>query len=321
MLGFVETAPWQWAGFIVCLLIFIAVDMGAFHRRPRIVTCREAVIWSFAWFALAMLFSVLMVFLRGPDHASEFVTGYFIELSLSLDNVLVIALVFATFRVPAEYQRRVLVLGIVGALLMRGLMIGVGAVLVQRFEWVLYLFGFFLLFTGSRMLFGPKQEKPPETYLVTRCFRKFFSVSPGYDRQKLFTRSNSLWMFTPLALVLLVVETTDLLFAVDSVPAIFSVTKSAFVVFTSNMFAVLSMRSLYFLLAGAIGRFRHLKGGLAVVLVFIGVKMLLDPRNHQPRWFQFHISNPVSLLIVMAVVTVAMLLSMVPPKREEKVAP
>ena len=321
MLGFVETAPWQWAGFILCLLIFIGIDMGAFSRRPRLVTYREALLWSLVWFTLAMLFAWLMVYLRGPDHATEFVTGYLIELSLSLDNILIIAIIFTTFRVPVEFQRRVLVLGIIGALLMRGVMIGVGAVLVQKFAWVLYVFGVFLFFTGARMLFGRHESVNPERFLVTRIFRRFFPVSPDFDGQKLVTHSNGLRMLTPLALVLLIVETSDLLFAVDSVPAVFSVTRSAFVVFTSNMFAILGLRSLYFLLSDAIGRFRHLKTGLSLVLVFIGVKMLLDPHDRPPRWFQVEIPTTVSLLVVVAVLTTAMVLSVIGSRRHDKVGP
>lgn len=318
MLGFVETAPWQWAGFIICLLIFIAVDMGAFHRRPRAVSYREAFLWSLSWFTLAMLFAGLVVFLRGREAATEFVTGYLIELSLSLDNILVIAIVFTTFQVPPEFQRRVLVLGILGALVTRGVMIGVGAVLVQKFAWVLYVFGVFLVFTGAKMLLGRPSPVQPENYLVTRAFKKLFPIARDFDGQKFITRSQGMRLFTPLALVLLVVEATDLLFAVDSVPAVFSVTRSAFIVFTSNMFAILGLRSLYFLLTGALAQFRHLKAGLSVVLVFVGIKMLADPHDATPRWFQFEIPTGVSLGVVVAVLAVAIGLSVVGARREPR---
>jgi tellurite resistance protein TerC len=318
MLGFAETAPWQWAGFIFCLLIFIGIDMGAFSRRPRLVTYREALLWSLVWFSLAMLFAGLMVFLRGSAAATEFVTGYLIELSLSLDNILIIAIIFTTFRVPEEFQRRVLVLGIIGALVMRGVMIGAGAVLVQRFAWVLYVFGVFLVFAGVRMLLVRHEAVNPERFLVTRVFRRLFPVSPNFDGQKLVTRSNGLRLLTPLALVLVIVETSDLLFAVDSVPAVFSVTRSAFVVFTSNMFAILGLRSMYFLLSGAIGRFRYLKTGLSLVLVFVGIKMLLDPHDRTPQWFQVEIPTTVSLLVVLVVLTTAMVLSMAVSRRDDR---
>ena len=259
MFGFIEITPWHWAGFILFVLVCIAVDMGAFDRTARLVTFREALIWSAIWFSLAMVFAGLMVVLRGTEDATEFVTGYLIELSLSLDNVLVIALIFTAFQVPLEYQRRVLVWGILGALVMRGIMIGVGAALIRHFSWVLYIFGVFLIFTGIKMLFTRQESVDPELNPVIRLARKLFPISPKLDGQKFFTRINGRTLLTPLALVLLMVETTDLIFAVDSVPAVFAVTHDPFIVFTSNVFAVLGLRSLYFLLAGAIGRFRYLE--------------------------------------------------------------
>ena len=318
MLAFVEITPWHWAGFILFVVACIAVDMGAFNRTARTVTFREALIWSAIWFSLAMGFAGLMVFLRGTEDATEFVTGYLIELSLSLDNILVIALIFTAFQVPPEYQRRVLVWGILGALAMRGTMIGVGAVLIRHFSWVLYVFGFFLVFTGIKMLFSKPEAVEPEHNPVIRFARKIFPISPKLDGQKFLTRMNGRTLLTPLALVLLMVETTDLIFAVDSVPAVFAVTQDAFIVFTSNVFAILGLRSLYFLLAGAIGMFRYLKTGLSVVLVFVGVKMLLDPHNHTPQWFQTKIPTMISLLVIALILTLAITLSIAASRRERK---
>jgi tellurite resistance protein TerC len=313
--------PWHWIGFVVFVLLCIAVDMGAFNRRPRAVTFGEALIWSGVWFTLAMLFAALLVPLRGGEEATEFVTGYLIELSLSLDNVLVIALIFAAFNVPPQYQRRVLVWGILGALLMRGAMIGAGAALIRHFSWVLYLFGIFLVATGIKMFFAKPEAVEPEKNPVIRLARKFFPVSPALDGQRFTTRWNGRRALTPLALVLLLVETTDLIFAVDSVPAVFAVTQKAFIVFTSNVFAILGLRSLYFLLAGAMGIFRHLKSGLAVVLVFVGAKMLLDPHDHAPQWFQVKIPTGLSLLTVAAILSVAIALSIAAARREKNIKP
>jgi tellurite resistance protein TerC len=315
----IEITPWHWAGFILFVLVCIAVDMGAFHRRARIVIFPEALLWSGIWFALAVLFAGLLIFLRGREAAAEFATGYLIEVSLSLDNILVFVLIFAAFRVPPEYQRRVLVWGIIGALAMRGLMIGVGAALVQHFNWILYVFGVFLLIAGVKMFFGRPGPVEPEKNPVIRFARKLFPVVPALDGQKLFTRSNGVLVLTPLMLVLLLVETTDLLFAVDSIPAVFAITQKAFIVFTSNIFAILGLRSLYFLLAGAIGRFRYLKAGLSVVLVFVGVKMLLDPHGREPLWFQAKIPTAASLLVITFILAVAIGLSLAATRREEKI--
>ena len=239
------------------------------------------------------------------------------RISLSLDNILVIALIFAWFRVPAEFQHRLLFWGILGALVMRGAMIAAGAALIHQFDWVLYVFGAFLVFAGAKMFFSKQEMVRPEKNLVLRLVRKIFPVAPDFAGRKLFTRLDGRLALTPLALVLLLVETTDLIFAVDSVPAVFSVTRKAFIVFTSNVFAILGLRSMYFLLVGALGCFRYLKIGLSVVLAFIGAKMLLDPHDHPPRWFQTDISTPVSLLVVAAILLVSIALSVVAARREK----
>ncbi|HEY4414160.1 MAG TPA: TerC family protein [Verrucomicrobiae bacterium] len=318
MLALVEITPWHWIGFIGFVLVCISLDLGLLRRGAHVVGFREALAWSALWFSLAMLFGGLMVYWRGHEEATEFVTGYLIELSLSLDNILVIALIFAAFRVPAEFQHRVLAWGIIGALAMRGVMIAVGAELVENFSWTLYLFGAFLVFTGVKMLFEKKGEVDMEKNIALRFVKKLFPVTPNFEGLKFFSRLNGRFALTPLALVLVLVETTDLIFAVDSVPAVFSVTRKAFIVFTSNVFAILGLRSLYFLLAGAIGMFRYLKAGLSVVLVFVGVKMLLDSHGHEPKWYQCDIPTLVSLLVIALVLAASITLSVIVARNEKK---
>ena len=318
MLGFVEITPWHWAGFILCVLVFLALDLGLFHRRARVVKFKEAAAWSALWFALAMLFAGVMAYYRGHEEAIQFTAGYLIELSLSLDNILVIALIFAWFRVPAEFQHRLLFWGILGALFMRGAMIALGVELIQRFDWVLYVFGAFLVFTGIKMLFSRKETVQPEKNLVLRLAQKLFPVSQNFDGQSFFTRSNGRFTLTPLLLALLLVETTDLIFATDSIPAVFSVTRHAFIVFTSNIFAIIGLRSMYFLLAGALGYFRYLKIGLSFVLAVIGVKMLLDPHGQEPKQFQVEIPTGVSLMTVATIILIAVVLSVMVAEREKR---
>jgi len=318
MLGFVEITPWHWAGFVLCVLVFLALDLGLFHRRARVVQFKEAFAWSALWFALAMAFAAGVAHWRGREESIQFTTGYLIELSLSLDNILVIALIFAWFRIPVKYQHRLLFWGILGALVMRGVMIGAGAELIQKFDWVLYFFGVFLIFTGIKMLFAGKDTVEPEKNLAVRLARKLFAVSPELDGQNIFTRLGGRFALTPLAVALLLIETTDLIFALDSVPAVFSITRNAFIVFTSNVFAILGLRSMYFLLAGALGYFRYLKIGLSVVLAFVGVKMLLDPHGHEPKWIQVEIPTGVSLMTVATIILIAIVLSVMVTEREKR---
>ncbi len=313
-----EITPWHWLGFVAGVLILLALDLGVFHRRPRVVPFREALAWSALWVALALAFAGSLVFWRSGAAATAFTTGYVIELSLSLDNILVIALIFAWFRVPLEFQHRLLFWGILGALAMRGAMIAVGAALIHRFDWVLYVFGAFLLFAGAKMFFSRQEMLRPERNIVLRLVRKCFPITPNLDGWKFFTRLDGRFALTPLVLVLLLVETTDLIFAVDSVPAVFSVTRNAFIVFTSNVFAIIGLRSMYFLLVGALGYFRYLKIGLSVVLAFIGAKMLLDPHNRPPHSFQQEIPTSVSLLVVAAVLLISIALSVTAARQEGK---
>jgi tellurite resistance protein TerC len=318
MLAFIEITPWHWAAFIASILFFLAVDLGLFHRKAHVVKMREAAIWTIVWFSLAMLFAWSLVPLRGQKEALQFVTGYLIELSLSMDNVFVIALLFAYFRVPSHLQHRVLYWGILGALVMRGVMIGVGAALISMVDWVLYVFGAFLLFSGIKMLFVESKVEP-EKNVVVRLVRKFYPVAPELDGQKFFTHWQGRKALTPLALVLLLVETTDLVFALDSIPAVFAVTRKPFIVFTSNVFAILGLRSLYFLLAGAIGYFRYLKYGLPAVLVFMGIEMILDPHDRKvPLWFQVDIPISASLSVVASILMISILASVIATRLERK---
>lgn len=316
-----EIMTWRWTGFILFILFFLALDLGVFHRRARVVKFREALAWSAGWFALAMLFAAGLALYRSRPEALQFTTGYVIELSLSLDNILVMAILFSYFRVPAELQHRLLFWGILGVLVIRGVMIAAGAVLIQSFDWILYVFGAFLLFTGIKMLFSHKHMEP-ERNLVLRLARRCFSVTENFDGRKFLTRIDGKLFLTPLALALLLIETSDVIFAVDSVPAVFSVTSDPFIVFTSNIFAILGLRSMYFVLAGAIRYFRYLNIGLSAVLVFIGVKMLLDPHpHHEPKWFQVRLPTSVSLEVVAAILLIAIALSVTAAQREKKSAP
>jgi tellurite resistance protein TerC len=316
----VAITPWHWFGFIVCILFLLALDLGVFHRGAHVVKFKEALAWTALWFALAMLFAGVLAYGRGREEAVQFTTGYLIELSLSLDNVLVIALIFAWFHVPPAFQHRLLFLGILGALVMRGIMIAVGVALIHEFSWVLYVFGAFLVFAGIKMIFAGEKMVRPEKNLALRLARKLFPVTPDFAGGKFFARLNGRFALTPLALVLLLVETTDLIFALDSVPAVFSVTRKAFIVFTSNVFAILGLRSLYFLLAGAIGYFRYLKIGLSLVLVFIGAKMLVEPHGRSPQWFQTEIPTAASLLVGALMLFIAIAWSVAAAWREKKAA-
>jgi tellurite resistance protein TerC len=300
---------WHWIGFICGVVILLGLDLGVFHRRAHIVTVRESLLWTSVWVCLAVLFAGALKPLRGQKESLEFLTGYLIELSLSMDNVFVIALIFGHFAIPARYQHRVLFWGILGALIMRGTMIGLSAEIISVLHWVLYLLGALLVFSGIRMLLT-KADVDPEKSRVIRWARRFYPVSPELDEEKFVTKWNGKRALTPLALVLLLVETTDLVFALDSIPAVFAVTTKPFIVFTSNVFAILGLRSLYFVLAGAIGYFRFLKVGLSIVLVFIGVKMLLDPHGRMPQWFQVEIPISTSLFVVAGILLTSVIASL-----------
>src|SRR6266851_79278 len=277
------TSTLAWVGFCIFILVMLAIDLGLFNRKPHEISYRNAAIWGGVWVTLALLFAGLLF---GPlgwelfgaarhQKGLEFLAGYLIELSLSVDNLFVFLLIFSYFRVPPKYQHRVLSWGVLGALIMRVTMIFVGTELIDRFHWIIYIFGAFLVYTGVQMLRGGDVEIEPEHNPAVRFVTRYVPITRHYERRKFFTVVDGKRVGTLLLLVLIVVEVTDLVFAVDSIPAIFGVTTDRFIVYTSNVFAILGLRTFYFLLAGVVERFHYLKAGLGIVLGFIGVKMLL----------------------------------------------
>ncbi len=299
--------PWLWIGFNLFVLAMLALDLGVFHRKSHVVSFREAIGWTVAWVSLAMLFNIGIWHYAGAEKALEFTTGYVIEYSLSVDNIFVFAMLFSYFSVPAAYQHRVLFWGILGALVMRALMIFAGTVLITKFAWIIYVFGAFLIITGIKMIVKSEEEIHPERNPVVRWFKKLMPVTSDYRGDKFFVRENGLRMATPLFVVLLLVEVSDIIFAVDSIPAIFAVTKDPFIVYTSNVFAILGLRSLYFALAGVLDKFHYLKIGLGVVLAFVGVKMLL---GHTP----WKIDTLISLAVIVIVLATSVVVSLMWPK-------
>ena len=301
---------WLWVGFIVFVLAMLALDLGVFHRHAHVVSMREAASWTAVWVAVALLFNYGIYHFRGSEAGLQFLTGYLIEKALSVDNIFVFVLIFSYFNVPPKYQHRVLFWGIIGALLMRGAMIAAGAALIAKFHWIIYVFGAFLVFTGIRMAMQTEHAIEPESNPVVRFLRRLMPVTNHYHGQSFFVREpvNGVVrrVATPLFVVLVLVETTDLIFAVDSIPAIFAVTQDPFLVYTSNVFAILGLRALYFLLANVIHKFHFLKLGLSVVLVFVGTKMLLIDF--------YKIPIHVSLLVIAAILTISILASLLFPK-------
>ena len=291
-----------WLIFNAVVLSLLALDLGVFHRKVHVISVREALTWSAVWIALSLAFNAVIYFWLGRGPAVEFLTGYVIEKSLSVDNIFVIVLIFAFFRVPAELQHRVLFWGILGALVMRGGFIAAGSALLARFEWVIYLFGAFLVITGVRMAFNREESFDPADSFMMRIAKRIIPMSNDYEGKRFFTRVNGRRAATPLFLALLVVESTDLIFAVDSIPAIFAVTQNPFIVYTSNVCAILGLRSLYFALAGMMSKFIYLKIGLAAVLSFVGVKMLLAGVWHMPTLM--------SLGVIIAILAIAVIASM-----------
>ncbi len=299
---------WLWGGFTLFVLAMLALDLGVFNRKAHVVGFKEALTWTGVWVTLALIFNAGVWHFAGPQKALEFFTGYLIEYSLSADNVFIFALIFSYFAVPPQWQHKVLFWGILGALIMRVIMIFAGVALISRFGWILYLFGAFLLFTGLKMIFSKDEEVHPEHNPIVRWFRKLVPVSSGHHDDKLVVRVNGRLMATPLMVVLVCVEVTDVIFAVDSIPAIFAVTRDPFIVYTSNVFAILGLRSLYFALAGVLDKFHYLKIGLGVVLSFVGVKMLLG----HTAW---KIDTHVSLGVIVVVLAVSIILSLLRPKK------
>jgi tellurite resistance protein TerC len=304
-----EVSVYVWAGFIAFVLAMLALDLGVFNRKAHAITMREAGIWTAVWIGLALVFNAVLYFWLGQTAALEFLTGYLIEKALSVDNLFVFALIFAMFAVPGKFQHRVLFWGVLGALLMRGLFIGAGAALLERFHWLIYVMGAFLIFTGIKLAVQKETQIHPERNPLVRFVSKIFPVTRDYHGEAFFVRLNGVLAATPLFIVLLIVESTDVVFAVDSIPAIFAVTQDPFLIYTSNVFAILGLRSLYFLLAGALDKFHYLKPALAVILSFVGVKMLVSSF--------FKVPVGASLGVIAGLLAVAVVASLLRAKRIE----
>ena len=304
----IEVPPWAWVALVGAIVALLLVDVLIVHRRPHVISIREAAIESAVWIALGVSFTFIIAATAGGGAAGEYMAGYLIEKSLSVDNVFVWAVLFSYFAVPREYQFRVLFWGILGALAMRAAFIFAGVAVLERFDWVLYIFGAFLVFTAVRIARHDEAEVHPERNPVLRLTRRIIPSTPDYDGQKLFTRRTGALLATPLFIVLVLVETTDVVFAVDSVPAILAVSREPFIVFASNAFAILGLRALYFLLAGMAGRFRYLNVGLGFILGFVGVKMLLTDVYHVPLWL--------SLSAIAAALAVSVLASLWSDRRD-----
>jgi tellurite resistance protein TerC len=298
-----------WIGFHLFVFMMLALDLGVFHKHTHKVPVKEAVIWSGVWIFLALLFNIFVFFEFGKIKALEFLTGYVIEYSLSVDNIFVFILIFSYFAVNSQYQHKILFWGILGALIMRGIFIFTGVALINRFHWIVIIFGGFLVFSGIKMLFQKEDEVDPDKNAVVRFFRRFLPVTKTLHGDKLFITQNRRLYATPLFLVLLIIESSDLIFAVDSIPAILAISKDTFIVYTSNIFAILGLRSLYFAVAGIMGYFRFLKVGLAFVLTFVGMKMLA-------AYFHFEINILLSLGIIISILTVSILASVFIKKAE-----
>jgi tellurite resistance protein TerC len=281
----VEVSPLFWIVFNIFIFTMLALDLGVFNRKPHTPSFREAGTWSALWITLALLFNLGIYIWMGAERGTEFLTGYLIEYSLSVDNIFVFVLIFSAFAVPPQYQHRVLFWGVLGALVMRGVLIFAGAALIERFHWILYIFGAFLVFVGIRMFRGESEETIDlEHNPILKFVRRFIPVTNTYQGQLFFIYEQGQRMATPLFMVLILIEFTDLLFALDSIPAIFAVTREPFIVYTSNVFAIMGLRSLYFLLANVVRKFVHLRYGLAVVLTFVGFKLLTESFWHLPNW-------------------------------------
>lgn len=303
----VQMSWWIW--FHVFVFIMLALDLGVFHRKEKEISVKESLIWTFVWIGMALIFNLGVYHYMGRQEASEFLTCYILEKSLSVDNIFVMTIIFGFFKVLPRYQHRVLFWGILGALVMRIVFILGGVSLIQHFHFVLYLFGAFLIYTGIKMLFSQEQEMDPEKSWIYRIAKKYFRMTPHFVDNKFFIKKEGVRLMTPLFMVLLIIESTDVIFALDSIPATLSVTKNSFIAYTSNIFAILGLRSLYFAFAGVIGLFRFLTYALSFVLIFIGSKMLLE--NY------VHISTSVSLAVVLGTIALSMILSLVIPEKKE----
>lgn len=303
-----EINGFVWAGFLLFVLLMLALDLGVFHRKSHEVKIREALAWSAVWISLALIFNVGVYFLMGKEKAIEFLTGYVIEKSLSVDNLFVFIMVFSYFNVDTKYQHKVLFWGILGALVMRAIFIFAGVALIQQFHWIIYVFGAFLIFTGIKMLVQKDEKIEPEKNPLVRLFKRFFPVTDTTHGDRFFVKINARTVATPLFIVLLIIEFTDLIFAVDSIPAILAISTDTFIIFTSNVFAILGLRALYFALAGIAKLFYYLKYGLSAILVFVGVKMVIAGFFKIPVMY--------SLLVIVSILTLSILASVIFPKKQ-----
>lgn len=304
------SSTWLWIGFSIFILLMLSLDLGLFNRKAHTIKYREAVTWSVVWVSLAMIFAALVFWYQGTELGLMFLTGYVIELSLSVDNLFVFLLIFSYFKVPPRFQHRVLFWGVMGALIMRLTMIFIGAALIDRFHWIIYIFGVFLVYTGLKMFRQEDTDLQPEDNPLVQLVTRHIPIDRHYEEDKFFTRINGKLTGTLLFLVLIIVEVTDLVFAVDSIPAIFAITTNTFIVYTSNVFAILGLRSMYFLLAGVVEKFHYLKMGLALVLTFIGAKMLVEAVN-------IHIEIWISLVFVFVVLSGSVIASLIWSKDAE----
>jgi len=295
--------PVVWGIFAATIIVMLVIDLGVFHRKAHVVRFREALIWSLVWISLAMAFNVLVYFRFGSERAFEFFEAWLIEKALSVDNIFVFLAIFSYFSVPASLQHRVLFWGILGALLTRGAFIGAGAALLAMFHWVMYVFGAFLILTAARLMFSDDEEVRPEKNPVLRLFKRFVPMTSAYADAHFLVRQGGKLLATPLLLVLVVVEATDVVFAVDSIPAVFAITRDVFIVYTSNIFAILGLRALSFVVASLMRKLRYLKAGLSLVLAFVGVKMLIGDKVHIPEI--------ISLAVVASVLLGSALVSLV----------
>jgi len=306
-----------WIAFIVFVLFMLTLDLFVFHKKNTVVKVKEALLWSLFWITLAALFNVGVFFMVGKVKALEFLTGYLIEESLSVDNLFVFILIFGFFKIEPKYQHRVLFWGIIGAIVMRGVFIFAGVALIQKFNWIMYIFGVFLVYTGIKMLFEKEdKEYNPNKNILIRIFKKIFPVTQDMSRPHFFVRTNKILYATPFFIALLVIEASDLIFAVDSIPAVLSVSKDPFIVYTSNIFAILGLRSMYFALSGIMAYFYYLKYALSGILTFIGLKMCVNEFNIE-HGYAFHISNLSSLAVIIGLLATSILFSIAVKKRAE----
>jgi len=313
-----EVNGFFWAAFIAFILVMLALDLFVFHKKDSVVKVKEALLWSAFWIALALIFNLGIYFYAGKQVAFDFFTAYLLEKSLSVDNLFVFILIFGFFKIKPELQHRILFWGILGALVMRAIFIFAGVALITQFAWIMFVFGAFLIYTGIHMLFEKEDnEFDPNKNIVIRLFRKIMPVTDEIVGHKFFVRKNNILHATPLFIALLLIEASDVIFAVDSIPAVLSVTSDVFIVFTSNIFAILGLRSLYFALSGVMGFFRYLKFALAFILSFIGVKMCVNELAKEMS-YDFHISNFVSLGVIIGALTISILASIMVEKRSKK---